>query len=253
MNDTGGSTTLESSYREFLGDLWIRRLRVMCVLGIACVAAGTFLDWNVYTDLFPQFVLIRLITILLFGVILSIFYTHWAHRYYRVLGSIFVVIPIGHLSAMIAISNGIMSPYYFGNILVITSASLFLPYVLVEFSVVCLVTWIFYGAACLANWFFVPLQEALNGQVMANNVFFMILFPIIGLVSCHVSAGSRYREFKLRFDLDQNKRELEVSYGKLATLDHAKSQFFAHISHELRTPLTLILSPLDQLRVTLSD
>ena len=251
MSGTGGSTTLESSYKEFLGDLWIRRLRVMCVLGIACVAAGTFLDLFAYEEHFPIFVLIRLITILLFGMMLAIFYTRWAQGYFRAIGFIFVVIPIGHLSVMIAISDGIMSPYYFGHILVTTSASLFLPYILVEYLAACLVTWIFYGAACLVNWLFVLERVPLTAQVAVNNVFFMILFPIIGLVSCHVSAGSRYREFKLRFDLDQNKRELESSYSKLATLDHAKSQFFAHISHELRTPLTLILSPLDQLRTSL--
>ena len=251
MSETDGNSTLDSSYSEFLADLWIRRLRVICVLGVVCVAAGTLLDWFAYRDLFPQFLQIRLITVLLFGVMLAIFYTRWAHDHYQPTGLIFVVLPIWHLSTMIAISDGIMSQYYMGEIMVIMGASLFLPYILAECLAACLVTWGFYGVACLSNWLLMPGMDSQKGAVIANNVFFMILFPLVGLVSSHVSAGSRYRAFKLRYDLDQNRRELEVSYAKLDSIDKAKSQFFAHISHELRTPLTLILSPLDHLRTTL--
>lgn len=251
MSGTSESPTLETAYKEFLADLWIRRLRIICVLGIICVSSGTILDWNIYPDYFYQFLEIRTVTVLLFGVMLALFYTKWAFAYYQSLGLVFVILPIWHLSAMIALSNGIFSPYYIGEILVIMGASLLLPWVFGECLAACIVTWFFYFAACLTNSTLIPGQDFSNRGVMASNAFFMVIFPLIALASSHVTAGSRYREFKLRFDLDQNKRELEISYHKLAALDDAKSQFFAHISHELRTPLTLILSPLDDLRTTL--
>ncbi|MDA1273116.1 MAG: ATP-binding protein [Verrucomicrobia bacterium] len=246
-----GNTTLDSAYEKFVADLWIRRTRVLCILAIISIAAGAVLDWAIYTELFIEFVEIRLITNLLLGLLLAVLYFRPAHAYHRVLGLCWMVLPIWHLTLMIAISDGIVSPYYIGIILVIMGASLFMPWTIGECSVAFSVTWCFYASACLANWLFMPGQGAPNQSALANNAFFMAIFPLIGLAASHVSSGSRYREFKLRFDLDQNKRELEISYHKLAALDDAKSQFFAHISHELRTPLTLILSPLDDLRTTL--
>lgn len=49
-------------------------------------------------------------------------------------------------------------------------------------------------------------------------------------------------------DLAEEKRKTEAQAERLAELDEAKNQFFAHISHEFRTPLSLILSPLRDVR-----
>ncbi len=250
MSPSTGSPSLQSSYKQFVADLWIHRTRVLCIISGISIATGIVLDLVLYEEHFAEFVTIRILTCLLLGLLYSALHAPRARTVYRALGLCWLILPVWHLSLMIALSDGVVSPYYIGNILVIMGASLFLPWTLWECLTACCLTWGMYAAACLANWLWMPGHDTPHGFAVVNNAFFMAIFPLIGLAASHFSSRSRYREFKLRFDLDQNKRELELSYQKLSALDHAKSQFFAHISHELRTPLTLILSPLDQLRTS---
>ena len=74
-----------------------------------------------------------------------------------------------------------------------------------------------------------------------------MLTGIIVVTGSHFHTKLRFREFMLRFELDQNRAQLEESNRKLVELDQVKSRFFANISHELRTPLTLLIAPLETL------
>jgi signal transduction histidine kinase len=90
-------------------------------------------------------------------------------------------------------------------------------------------------------------KHAAPPEAVINNLTFLFCTAVLVVAGSVANARQRLREFTLRFQLDQNKRELETTNQKLIELDKLKSRFFANVSHELRTPLTLLIGPLEAL------
>ena len=151
------------------------------------------------------------------------------------------MLPSFFISWMIYETDGAESPYYAGLNLVLLVIGFVLQWTFAESLTAVSLVVAMYITACYARGGLTP------PAALINNLYFITLTGIIVVTGSYVHTRLRFREFKLRYELDQSGRMLEESNRKLIELDQLKSRFFANISHELRTPLTLLLAPLESL------
>jgi len=215
--------------------------KVGCALVVTLVPAGSLLDFFVYHDELRLFFVLRLLCSACAAIIWAFLFTDLGRRSSKWLGVIVPLLPVVFIAQMIAVKEGFASPYYAGLNLVLLAVGAVLRWTLMESIVaVILVVIIYVVAGCIHGNF--PGRE-----IVVNNFYFISLMDVIVVVGTYFQSRQRFREFALRFELDQNREMLEESNQKLKQLDEVKSRFFANISHELRTPLTLLLAPLEAL------
>ena len=215
--------------------------KVACALVVFLMPAGITLDLIVYPERWFYFLQLRLLCSALAGVFWVVHTLPFGQRYYRYLGIPVAILPAFFIAWMIAVTEGPFSPYYAGLILILLAVNAVLHWSATESFIAIAILLLLYFAACLV-W---DLDTA-HG-IFLNNIYFLVLTGIIVVVGNHLYNRLRFREFALRFELDQNRKKLEETNQKLVELDQIKSRFFANISHELRTPLTLMLGPLESL------
>ncbi len=241
MPDT--ATTQQKSFAEAFMDHEQRQRiytgKVACLLVIFLMPAGICLDYFVYPANLHLFLALRLMSSLLAGGLYYLHTTQFGQKHYRFLGVPIALLPAAVIAWMIYYTQGPASPYYAGLNLIVMAVSVVVRFNRVESVIAIAGIFLMYFATCLRGISSYPM--------FVNNCYFLLLTGIIVVVGNHFFTQLRIQEFTLRYQLDQNKRELEDSNRKLVELDKLKSRFFANVSHEMRTPLTLLISPLESL------
>jgi signal transduction histidine kinase len=219
----------------------LRTGKVACALVVFLMPAGITLDLIVYPDRWFYFLQLRLLCSALAGGLWFVHTRPLGWRYYRFLGIPIAILPAFFIAWMIAVTEGPLSPYYAGLILILLAVNAVVHWSTTESCIAIAVLLLLYLAACL------PWDLDGAPGIFFNNIYFLVLTGIIVVVGNHLYNQLHFREFALRFELDQNRKKLEKTNRQLVELDEIKSRFFANISHELRTPLTLMLAPLESL------
>jgi len=211
--------------------------------------AGVVLDYFVYPEHLLKFLFLRLLcSVSITAFLVTVLATPLLRDNHRIMGLLLAMLPPFFMSWMILDTEGAASPYYAGLNLVILITGFVLSWTFKESFLAVLAVIGMYVLACFVHGSLSTSMSDLDTGVFFNNLYFLVLTGIVVVTGSHFHHLLRFREFALRYELEQNRKIIEENNRKLVELDQSKSRFFANISHELRTPLTLLLAPLDTLR-----
>jgi signal transduction histidine kinase len=214
--------------------------KLATILSIVLMPAGFTLDFFVYPSHLWLFLGVRVGASCLMGVIWLWFYLN-KEKNDRVFGVMWYMVPTIAIAWMIYYANDPNCPYYAGLNIVLLAVGLLSPWTYRQNLISAAAVIIIYLAASYS----MAVKQPFG--FVFNNLYFITLTAVIVVAGSHAAYRQRLREFSLRFELDNNRKSLELTNHKLVEIDKLKSRFFANVSHEMRTPLTLLLAPLETL------
>src|SRR3954462_14405095 len=235
MTDLSSTTRLpgfEEAYRAESRRLFVERARFLLWSALVLYLTFGLLDLAVARERAGIFFLIRCAVAGVYVLALAAVYSRWAERLalpFMMAGSL---ASAAGISLMAALLGGFTSNYFAGNIIVIFTIGVFLPWEPLVLAVLC--------GLIVATDQGINLALHEPSRELIGPLFFLLGSGVFTGLATVSSRRTRRRDLSLRL-------RLERANGELKELDEAKTRFFANVSHELRTPLTLLLGPLETL------
>ena len=233
------------SLRQAVQDVRLAFSKTGCVTSAVLVLAGTGLDWAIYPERAPEFLLSRCLVAVATLLILWVIQGEFGRRHVRVLTLLWLSLPQFMIAWMIAETEGAASIYFVGLHLALYAVGMIVPISYLEGLAFGVFTCLIYVVAC----FWHAGGVVTSGQFVAHLLF--TAFSAIICVGCTYFAElSRLRVFALREQLaEQNQRLQETN----RTLAEVKGQLIqrekmaaigtlsAGLLHELNNPVNYSL------------
>ncbi|HEY4594917.1 MAG TPA: histidine kinase dimerization/phospho-acceptor domain-containing protein, partial [Thermoanaerobaculia bacterium] len=235
MTDLSSTTRLpgfEEAYRAESRRLFVERARFLLWSALVLYLTFGLLDLAVARERAGTFFLIRCAVAGIYVLALAAVYSRWAERLalpFVMAGSL---ASAAGISLMAALLGGFTSNYFAGNIIVIFTIGVFLPWEPLVLAVLC--------GLIVATDQGINLAMHEPSRELIGPLFFLLGSSVFTCLATVSSRRTRRRDLSLRLRLERANEDLKE-------LDEAKTRFFANVSHELRTPLTLLLGPLETL------
>src|SRR4051812_9138774 len=235
MTDLSSTTRLpgfEEAYRAESRRLFVERARFLLWSALVLYLTFGLLDLAVARERAGIFFLIRCAVAGVYVLALAAVYSRWAERLalpFVMAGSL---ASAAGISLMAALLGGFTSNYFAGNIIVIFTIGVFLPWEPLVLAVLC--------GLIVATDQGINLAMHEPSRELIGPLFFLLGSSVFTGLATVSSRRTRRRDLSLRLRLERANEDLKE-------LDEAKTRFFANVSHELRTPLTLLLGPLETL------
>jgi two-component system, sensor histidine kinase PhcS len=252
---------LESEAQQRLGNT-----KVGCALVVFLMPAGSLVDAFVFEEkFFWPFLQLRLICSAIAALIWTFLFTNQGKRGIRWLSAVVPLLPAAFLAVMIERTDGFGSSYYAAINLVLLAVGVVLHWSVMESLVALAIALLMYVAAGISHGSLPPMP------IMVTHFYFIALMNIIVVVGTYFQYRSRSREFAAKYELDRNKKILEVANQKLddqnreladtiQKLTEAESQLVqsekmaslgrmsAGIIHEINNPLNFATTGIFTLR-----
>ncbi|HXF90497.1 MAG TPA: hypothetical protein VNJ29_01040 [Candidatus Nitrosotenuis sp.] len=202
-------------YSHFLQDLNLKTLRIGCILAFTLVPLSGVLDYLTNPEFFKTFLYIRLVSSMVSLLIYLTSFSHFGKHNSVILGIALTSNVAIAISVMIRFL-GYESPYYAGLNLIILAIGVLFPWGPKE---------TFIASSLILSYYLVPtliFDKVTNYKILFSNSLFILETIIIAVASSFFTSRLRLQEFQAKYELNNTKNSLEVSYQKLQELDQIK-------------------------------
>ncbi len=234
---------LQNRYRQTVNEAILYRARIVLIAGSFIFISVTALDRIMYPAYASAFLVVRVVTALLFWLLFALTFLKpvQTHIIWLVDGAILIV---GNaINYIIFISVGVQSSYYEGMNHVFLGLLLMNTFYIRHTVGTGLLIIAGYICAIVYN----PVTVPQFWQIAGNKIILMSLTLFMLCLMTKIYKIQHYREFLKSEELRQTAEKLNEANRKLVETEKIKDEFFANVSHELRTPLTLTLAPAESL------